>query len=234
MNALNLYSNIEQYFDFSEDLKELYATYEEIIEEIEPTSLIDIGCGQGDFLVQLQTSNIKTFGIDLSSEQIKVCQAKNLNTESIDISDVKDKYSCATAIFDVLNYLDDNGLKNFIQSTYDALEDDGYFIFDVNTLFGFEEVAQGSLNINLDDKFISIDACFEDEKLITNIILFQKNLDGLYSKEEGVIPQYFHSKDKLIDLLKEMGFYTYKIVHFNLHIDEEADKYIFICKKVVL
>ena len=233
MNALNLYSNIEQYLDFQDEVKELYDTYLEIVEEIEPSSLIDIGCGQGDFLLQIQDSKIKTFGVDLSSEQIKVCKSKNLDAKCIDIADIKDKYSCATAIFDVLNYLDENTLKNFIESTYASLEDKGYFIFDVNTLFGFEEVAQGTLNINLEDKFIALDAYFEDDKLTTNITLFQKDQNDLYTKNENYITQYFHSKDKLIELLNKAGFTTQKVVHFNLHIDEDADKYIFICQKLV-
>lgn len=231
MNALNLYSNIEQYLDFEDEIKELYNAYEDIIDEIDPKSLIDIGCGQGDFLLQLQNKKIKTLGIDLSSEQIKVCKQKNIIAKSIDISDVKDRYSCATAIFDVLNYLDKNRLKSFLSATYDSLEKGGYFIFDVNTLFGFQEVAQGSLNINQEDKFIAIDAYFADKKLTTNITLFQKENENRYSKTENFIIQYFHSKEKLIKLLKKVGFIVDKVVDFNLHVDEDADKFIFICFK---
>ena len=231
MNALNLYSNIEQYLDFSDEVQELYGAYEEIIKETNCSSLIDIGCGQGDFLLQVKNKNLKTFGIDLSSEQIKVCQEKNIDSQCIDISDVKDSYSCATAIFDVLNYMDENTLKAFLKATYDVIEHKGYFIFDVNTLFGFEEVAQGTLNINLEDKFIALDALFEDNKLTTNITLFQKEENNLYTKNENHITQYFHSKDKLLELLTRVGFYTQRVVHFNLHEDEDADKYIFICTK---
>jgi len=112
LNALNLYSNIEQYLDFSEEVEELYGAYKDIVNEINPKSLIDIGCGQGDFLLQIQNKSIKTFGVDLSSEQIKVCKEKNINSACIDIADVKDTYSCATAIFDVLNYMDE---KTFLK-----------------------------------------------------------------------------------------------------------------------
>ncbi|HIP11339.1 MAG TPA: class I SAM-dependent methyltransferase [Arcobacter sp.] len=231
MNALNLYSNIEQYLDFSDEVEELYGAYKEIIKEIDCSSLIDIGCGQGDFLLQIQNKNLKTFGIDLSSEQIKVCQEKNLPSQCIDIADVKETYSCATAIFDVLNYMDKNTLKSFLKATYDVIEPKGYFIFDVNTLFGFEEVAQGTLNINLEDKFIALDAFFENNKLTTNITLFQKKENNFYTKNENHITQHFHSKDKLLKLLANIGFNAQKVVHFNLHEDEEADKYIFICTK---
>ena len=94
----------------------------------------------------------------MSSEQIKVCKEKGLDVACIDIAEVKNKFDCATAIFDVLNYMDKQILEKFIKDTYSLLEENGYFIFDINTLYGFEEVAQGALNINLEDKFIGIDA----------------------------------------------------------------------------
>ena len=231
MNALNLYSIVEQDLDFQEEIQELYSAYELFINQIEPSSLIDIGCGQGDFLLQVQHEDMSTFGIDLSNEQIKVCQDKNINAACIDIADVKVKYDCATAIFDVLNYIDKEKLKNFIQSTFDVLNDDSYFIFDVNTLFGFEEVAQGSLNINKNDKFIGIDAYFEEEKLSTNITLFQKEQNDLYKKYNETITQYYHSKEYLTKILNSIGFEVQNALDFKLHDENNADKYIFLCKK---
>ena len=231
MNALNLYSLVEQDLDFSEEIAELYNAYELFINQIEPSSLIDIGCGQGDFLLQVKNEDMKTFGIDLSDKQIKICQEKGIDSACIDIADVKDKYDCATAMFDVLNYINQNELKNFIQNTYNVLNNDSYFIFDVNTLFGFEEVAQGSLNINKQDKFIGIDAYFEDEKLSTNITLFQKEQNDLYKKYNETITQYYHSKEYLEDILKDIGFEVQNALEFKLHDENNADKYIFLCKK---
>ena len=231
MNELNLYSIVEKDLDFKEEIEELYNAYELFINQIEPSSLIDIGCGQGDFLLQITHEEMSTFGIDLSDEQIKVCQSKGIKSACIDISDIKDKYDCATAMFDVLNYIDKDNLKHFIQSTYDVLNDNSYFIFDVNTLFGFEEVAQGSLNINKQDRFIGIDAYFEEEKLSTSITLFQKEADNLYKKYNETITQYYHSKEYLEDLLQSIGFEVQNALEFKLHDEDNADKYIFLCKK---
>jgi len=231
LNALNLYSIVEQDLDFKEEIEELYNAYELFINQIEPSSLIDIGCGQGDFLLQIKHEDMNTFGIDLSDKQIKICQNKNINSQCIDISEVRDTYDCATAMFDVLNYINKDKLKNFIQSTYNVLNDDSYFIFDVNTAFGFEEVAQGSLNINKPDRFIGIDAYFEDEKLSTNITLFQKEQNDLYVKYNETITQYYHSKEYLEEILHSIGFEVQNALEFKLHDEDNADKYIFLCKK---
>ena len=231
MNGLNLYSKIEKDLDFQAEVEELYDAFLKICEELAVKKVIDIGCGQGNFLLSLEASGMEAFGTDLSSEQIKVCKEKELNVACIDIADVKETFDCATAIFDVLNYMDKQSLEKFVKDTYNLLSVGGHFIFDVNTLYGFEEVAQGSLNINLEGKFIAIDAFFEDKKLTTNIVLFSKKGDETYTKEEDFITQYYHEKNAIKKLLTKSGFEIKQIINFHLHDDDKADKLIFICQK---
>jgi len=230
--GLELYARVEEYLDFQDEVKELHSAFLGLIFEKGLDDIIDIGCGQGAFMMHLLANGVNAYGIDLSVEQIKVCQAYNLNADAISLDKVDEKFNCATAIFDVINYIPKNELEHFFKDTAKVLNDKGYFIFDVNSLFGFEEVAQGSLNINNEDKFISIDAVFEDKKLKTDITLFSKTKGNLYSKEEDRVTQYYHDIEFLKTSLKTSGFEIEEILNFNLHTDEEADKLIFICKKL--
>jgi cyclopropane fatty-acyl-phospholipid synthase-like methyltransferase len=230
--GLDLYAKVEPYLDFEEEVYTLHREFLRFVMVNELNNIIDIGCGQGYFLENLKVNKKKYFGIDLSVEQIKVCQEKNLNAQAIALEDVKEKFDCATAIFDVLNYIPKKELKAFITQTNLVLNQGSYFIFDVNSLFGFEEVAQGCITIDVDDKFIAIDANFENNKLQTDITLFEKQENGLFSKESDSIIQEYHSKEFLTKLLKECGFAIQEIKEFNLHTDENADKLIFICKKI--
>ena len=229
--GLDLYAKVEPYLDFEEEVYTLHKEFLRFIMVNELDNIIDIGCGQGYFLENLKINKKKYFGIDLSVEQIKVCQEKNLNSQAISLEDVKEKFDCATAIFDVLNYIPKEDLKAFINQTNIVLNQGAYFIFDVNSYFGFDEVAQGCISIDLKDKFISIDANFEDNKLQTDITLFEMQENGLFSKESDSIIQEYHSKEFLTKLLKECNFEIQEIKEFNLHTDEHADKLIFICKK---
>ena len=229
--GLDLYAKVEPYLDFEEEVYTLHKEFLRFIMVNELDNIIDIGCGQGYFLENLKINKKKYFGIDLSVEQIKVCQEKNLNAKAIALEDVKEKFDCATAIFDVLNYIPKEDLKAFINQTNIVLNQGAYFIFDVNSYFGFDEVAQGCISIDLKDKFISIDANFEDNKLQTDITLFEMQENGLFSKESDSIIQEYHSKEFLTKLLKESNFEIQEIKEFNLHTDEHADKLIFICKK---
>ncbi|MFY9071121.1 class I SAM-dependent DNA methyltransferase [Aliarcobacter butzleri] len=229
--GLDLYAKVEPYLDFEEEVYTLHKEFLRFVMVNDLDNIIDIGCGQGYFLENLKVNKKKYFGIDLSVEQIKVCQEKNLNAKVIDLKDVKEKFDCATAIFDVLNYISKNELKRFLEQTYEILNQNAYFIFDVNSYFGFDEVAQGTITIDIEDKFIAIDANFENNKLQTDITLFEKQENGLFSKEQDSIIQEYHSKEFLSKILEEIGFKQIEIKEFNLHTDEIADKLIFICKK---
>jgi cyclopropane fatty-acyl-phospholipid synthase-like methyltransferase len=232
LHGLNLYSQIEQYLEIDDEAKALHTTFKDIIDELKPNSLLDIGCGQGAFLETLELDNITTLGIDLSSSQIEVCTKKNLNVKCVDLCKINEKFDCATAIFDVINYIPKKNIRNFFTCVYKSLKKNGYFIFDINTLYGFEEVAQGALNIDMLDKFISIDAVYENKILETNITLFS-SIKELYKKENGTIKQYYHSKDFLNKELKLCGFDIESAIEFKLHDVEEFDKQIFICKKEI-
>jgi len=230
--GLDLYSKIEPYLELEDEVKELHSAFLGLIFEKNLNDIIDIGCGQGAFMNHLLANGIEAYGIDLSVEQIKVCQSFNLRADVMDVKDVEDSFECATAIFDVLNYIPQNSLEDFLKNTHKILKDKGHFIFDVNSLFGFEEIAQGSLNINQKDKFIAIDAIFENKQLKTEMTLFSKTKNNTYIKEQDSITQYYHALEYLKSLLKTTGFKIEKVLNFNLHSEEDADKYIFVCKKI--
>ena len=229
--GLELYSKVEEYLGLEDEVRDLHSYFLSVVFEKQLDDIIDIGCGQGAFMMHLRANEVSAYGIDLSVEQIRICQAHGLRADAIALSEVEDKFSCATAIFDVINYIPKTSLEDFFKDTANVLKDNGYFIFDVNSLFGFEEIAQGSLNIKLDDKFIGIDALFEDNKLKTDITFFEKTKNNLYKKEEDSITQYYHEVNSLKTMLENAGFMVEDVVNFNLHTDEEADKLIFICKK---
>ena len=231
MLPLDLYASIEEYLEFDEEVSYLYDTIKNIVVSKQPNTLIDIGCGQGEFCKLISSQGIQTTGVDLSSKQIEIASAKGVNAQCIDIKNIQEKHDCATAVFDVINYLPSGYIEEFLTHSYNLLNDGGYFIFDINSLYGFEEVAQGTLNIDLEDKFIAIDANFEDNTLYTDITLFTQN-GNCFSKNSGTIKQYYYRIDQLESIFANIGFSVEKIVDFKLHESSEADdKFIFILKK---
>lgn len=230
--GLELYARIEEYLDFEEEVRRLHKEFLGLLFKKKPNTVLDIGCGQGAFLEHLKFNDVEAFGIDLSVEQIAICQNKGLNVACMPLEKVSQTFDCATAIFDVVNYIPTKELQNFFSQANVVLHQGGFFIFDVNSLFGFEEVAQGSLTLNLEDKFIAIDATFEKNQLKTDITLFSQTQGDLFTKEYDSIQQYYHSIEALKKALKEASFDVEEIINFNLHGFDETDKLIFVCKKI--
>jgi SAM-dependent methyltransferase len=235
LNSLDLYASIEEHLDFKDEVKVLHTKMKDLVLSKNPKTLIDIGCGQGNFCQLLIENGVDTLGIDLSKKQIEIANSKNIDAKCIDIKDVSLRYNCATAVFDVVNYLKQEDIKGFLLNVYNILNNNGHFIFDVNSLYGFQEVAPGSLIIeNSDKRFLAIDANFNENILDTDIILFEKENKNNYIKSKETIKQYFYTPQELQDLLESVGFINIEIIDFTLHSDYEADdKYIFICKKKI-
>ena len=223
MNELDLYAKIEPYLEFDE-IYNLYQKYYHIIASLDKSSILDVGCGNGIFLHNLQLE--KKFGIDLSQNQINKAIALGLDAKVIDICEVDDKYDIVTAIFDVINYIPQNKLKQFFKCVYNVLNKDGVLLFDINSLYGFENIADGSLVIDKDNKFISIDATYKNMSLTTKITLFEKHHQyNCYNKTTNKIIQYYHKNRFLKQLLQQIGFIV-EITECYLYSDI-TDKYIF-------
>jgi len=231
MNSLDLYGYIEPYLDFTESNEYLYKTFAKIVLSKDIKTLLDVGCGQGEFCYIMQLNGIKTFGIDLSSKQIEFAKQKNIDAKAIDISKVTQTFDCATAIFDVVNYLSYEQLEDFFAHNARVLNKNGYFIFDINNFFLIDVVAQGTLCLDHQDKFITLDAFFEDNQLNTHITLFEQTKNKRYTKTSGTITQQYHSNELLTNILNKVGFEIEELIPINLHSQTEPDKYIFVAKK---
>lgn len=63
---------------FGQHSKSLYERVEQRVNSAQPDSILDIGCGTGEVLSRLLGKNprMKAFGLDLSTEMLKLAKAK--------------------------------------------------------------------------------------------------------------------------------------------------------------
>ncbi|SFP09977.1 class I SAM-dependent methyltransferase [Hydrogenimonas thermophila] len=200
--GLELYAKIEPILGFEESIEGLYDFYIELLKSWNPDTLIDIGCGSGAFLKRLSQNMelSRVYGIDLSKTMVERAKLLGLDADAKDLCDVKESFDVATAVFDVLNYLDFETLEQFMGCVYKVLKPGGIFIADINTLFGFEEVAQGSLIREDEKRFVTLDSVFDNGILTTNLTLFEEENSGCYRKSNDTIVQHYHETEKLANL----------------------------------
>lgn len=192
MTNLDLYSKAEHLLGIEEATEALYDLYRSELDEYKIKTLLDIGCGRGGFMQRMISDGVQCRGVDLSSLMIDECRAQGLDAECKDVSEIDGKYDAVVAIFDVLNFLNQDELLKFLDAVSERLNENGVFIADINTLYGFKDVAEGTMSNENDKEFLIVDAVFEDDKLYTKFTLFEKDKDSKYVKYQDTIIQYFH------------------------------------------
>ncbi|WP_263831952.1 class I SAM-dependent DNA methyltransferase [Sulfurospirillum oryzae] len=192
INPLDLYAKIESLIGFDAQYEKLYQIYLNLLKSLHVKRILDVGCGNGTFLSHLQNEQFDACGIDRSGSMVERALALGVNASTKELEAFEEaSFECVVAIADVLNYISPVEIGSFLEAVARVLPKEGYFIFDVNTLYGFEGVADGVMCQNRNDQFLSVDATFFNKELLTKIVLFEKEGE-FYRKEEGSITQYFH------------------------------------------
>ncbi|NPA64922.1 MAG: methyltransferase domain-containing protein [Epsilonproteobacteria bacterium] len=194
--GLELYGEIESLLGFEEERKRLHELFLRKLASFAPQRVLDIGCGSGAFVRMGQEVGYEIEGIDLSARMVERAKSKGVSCRRVDLCDIEEKFDAAVAIFDVLNYIPPKKLSAFFGCVRKVLRPGGVFLADLNTLYGFEEVAQGALWIDREDRFVAVDAEFDGERLLTSIVYFEKD-DQRYRKSVDNIVQFYHDPNGL-------------------------------------
>lgn len=105
----------------------------------EVESVIDLSCGTGSFINQMNGKIDTIIGCDNSREMIReAVKKKNINSDYLFVNDIRKSaikgncFDCVLFLYDSLNYLIDNiSLENSLTEIYRILSNNGIFIFDV-------------------------------------------------------------------------------------------------------
>ena len=226
MTNLDLYAKAEHLLGIEEATEALYDLYRSELEEYKAKTLLDVGCGRGGFMQRMISDGVTCKGIDLSQVMINECQKQGLNAECIDVAQESGKYDAVVSIFDVLNFIDKENLTKFLDAIAKRLNDNGVFIADINTLYGFSDVAEGTMSNDSKNEFLSVDATFENNELHTKFTLFEKQEDEKFIKHQDTIIQHFH---KIQFFQKLSGLKLVEKQTFSLY--DTEDKTLLIFKK---
>ena len=228
MTNLDLYAKAEHLLGIEEATEALYDLYRSELDDKNVKTLLDVGCGRGGFMTRMISDGVVCKGIDASEVMVRESQNAGLDAEAIDISQVSGKFDAIVSIFDVLNFMDEMTLMTFLDTVALKLEDDGVFIADINTRYGFSDVAEGTMTSETEEEFLSVDAVFENDELHTKFTLFEKQDGGVYKKYQDTIVQYFH-KIKIFQKLDHLKLIEKQT--FSLY--DTEDKTLLIFKKKV-
>ena len=180
----------------------------------QPTSLLDLACGSGIFAAHMAARGLRVTGLDISPQMLKIARGQSSAVTWIngDMSRLRlaERFDCVTCFFDSLNYLlNADDLARAFRAARAHLNPGGYFIFDMNTIYGLAVSWQRfpyNLNQDTDDYLELMSTSYDYELNIADIrfIMFERDGERWARSEEIHRERGYHLDDILL-MLEQAG-----------------------------
>lgn len=183
-------------------------------------SVLDLGCGTGNFLQKLEPYFTKTVGIDISRNMIRIAK-QNCCKSIFYIKDVTDfnldeQFDLITCNFDMINHLQtiDDWSKMF-NLVYKHLNKGGLFLFDINTIYKFNQLDfLEHISENEKYKIVAKDTKVDNNHIKMFMEIFDKQGKKLAFVNEV---ESFYDEKTIKTFLKNAGFKNIKFIDKNFN-----------------
>ena len=200
-----------------------YVAWGEYVQDIlkshgfEKTSILEMACGTGNLTEELLKRGHSVDGFDLSQEMLAIANNKLFGFKKkrlfkMDMEDFKldRKYKVVISACDSINYiLEDSNLRKTFANVYGHLEDDGIFIFDINSEYKLREILGNNIFIeDRDNVFYTWENHFDEDSGICEFYLtFFQSGNGIdYRRFDEYHRERAYSVETVRRLLEEAGF----------------------------
>ncbi len=159
--------------------------------DFHPKKILDVACGEGTFAVLMAEAGYDLTGVDQSPEMIRLARSRakeaavSVDFRAADMRSLsfQGEFDLVTCLFDSLNYLlAVKDLQEAFLSAYRALRPGGWYLFDMNTIYGLavDWMRQKTYIQNENNDFIELHRQdFDYENLIATmeVMVFQRQGD---------------------------------------------------------
>lgn len=171
-------------------------------------SLLDLGCGTGNFITKISKYFKCMVGIDISPNMIRIaksnCPSAHFLVGDITHFKLKQKFDVITCNFDVINHLRSfKQWKEVFNNAYNHLKKNGYFFFDfLNYYFYFhnDEIITNDVNYIIKQTIKRCDA--HHNKIYTRI--YMKDTNEFVINQ--IVKESCYSNQKIFKALSDAGF----------------------------
>ncbi len=205
--------------------------------------LIDLACGTASFSEEFIKLGFRVVGVDNSQDMLSVAYNKLSKYEnsfsliSADISEYQSeaKADCVICCLDSINHLlSQSKVMRTFANVKSYLNDNGVFIFDVNTVYKHRNVlADNTFVFDNEDSYLVWDNELIDDRtvrIIIDIFAFNGSAYDRYSEEFNEIA---YSIDEITKMLNEVGFNNVEVyddAEFNAP-KPDSERLYFVCSK---
>ncbi len=239
------YKNLSEIYDQymgDYDYNSVINSFEEILKENKVRNILDLACGTGNAAIELYKRGYIVTGIDLSEEMLMKANEKTLEKNykikfmSADMRsfNVKSKFDAIISLTDGLNYMiDKEDLEKVFERVHHHLNGGGIFIFDMSTIYKFENIIGNSTFAENDEDSSYIwENYYDEEKQILefDVTVFTEVENNLFERKMESHIQRGYKESFIRNLLIQSGFEIIKVYGSKKNI-KESDRIFYIAKK---
>ncbi len=228
--------NYEKWYFYIEDIFNSF--------NFKPQNILEMACGTGNLTYYLCKNGFNVTCFDKSTDMLSVAynklipfkNIKILNQDMVDFN-INRKFDCVISICDSVNYIiDEENLLKVFENAYKHLNEDGLFIFDINSEYKLRNIIGNNTFVeDREDIYYVWQNYFEEEKSLSHFILsfFVHENDNSYIRFDEEHIERAYSIDEIINLLKNTGFNHinyYEAFTFNTP-KENSERINFVVKK---
>ena len=190
-------------------------------------TVLDLGCGTGEFVWRFLRDGFSVIGVDLSPKMLQMCEKKLLkknlvnnyklikeniiNYKNINENNDIKQIDYIICNFDTVNYLkNEKEFLKFIKKCNQNLKKNGYLIFDAVTEDIFDEIFENGVFLDEEAEYTSIwrHEQLSERKHLVEIDLFirENEKDNLFRKYNEVQHKFIYEPEWIAETVQNNGF----------------------------
>lgn len=178
--------------------------------------MLELGCGTGTMTEQMAEYGYDMIGVDSSEDMLAEAQEKRMESgheilylqQDMREFELYGTVRAIVSVCDSMNYITDEAdLLEVFRLVNNYLDPGGVFIFDLNTLFKYEQLGESVIAENREESSFIWENWYDPADQVNeyDLTLFIRNDEGLYEKYEETHYQKAYALETVCQLIRQAG-----------------------------